>query len=40
VVATVTESGYLRVADADLGAVAEQVEQERRRTHQARGGAR
>lgn len=40
VVATVTESGYLRVADLDLAAVAEQVEQERRRTHEGRGGAR
>ena len=40
VVATVTESGYLRVADPDLAAVAEQVEQERRRTHEGRGGAR
>ena len=43
VVATVTESGYLRVPDADLAAVAEQVEQERRRSHDQRhtpGGAR
>jgi len=40
VVATVTESGYLRVADAALAAVSEQVEQERRRTHEGRGGAR
>lgn len=40
VVATVTESGYLRVGDADLAAVAETVEQERRRTHESRGGAR
>ena len=40
VVATVTEAGYLRVSDADLGAVAEQVEQERRRAHESRGGAR
>ena len=40
VVATVTESGYLRVSDADLAAVAETVEQERRRTHEGRGGAR
>ena len=40
VVATVTESGYLRVSDADLGAVAAEVEQERRRTHEGRGGAR
>ena len=40
VVATVTESGYLRVSDADLGAVSEQIEQERRRTHEGRGGAR
>jgi len=40
VVATVTESGYLRVADADLAAVADEVEQERRRTHEGRGGAR
>jgi proteasome beta subunit len=44
VVATVTESGYLRVADADLAAVADEVEQERRRTADGRrnsaGGAR
>ena len=40
VVATVTEAGYLRVSDADLGAVAGQVEQERRSTHESRGGAR
>ena len=43
VVATVTESGYLRVSDADLGTVAAQIEQERRRTHDHRnpaGGAR
>ncbi|WP_315096550.1 proteasome subunit beta [uncultured Cellulomonas sp.] len=40
VVATVTESGYLRVSDADLGEVADQVELERRQTHEGRGGAR
>ena len=33
VVATVTESGYLRVSDADLSSVSEQIEQERRRAH-------
>ncbi|MBO3085841.1 proteasome subunit beta [Cellulomonas fengjieae] len=40
VVATVTASGYLRVPDDELAAVATQVEQERRRTHESRGGAR
>ena len=38
VVATVTEAGYLRVSDDELGAIVDQVEEQRRGAHRARGG--
>jgi len=38
VVATVTEAGYLRAPDDQLAAIVEQVEEQRRGAHRARGG--